>query len=242
MGKIAPKGDRYYISKQFKDQGNVYNDGAIYSLSAEQAETFAGSVQHVAFPALEKIELDMDAAVQQYKQQRDQIKTSSRYDQNEPERAYQLQDLRQKLEDQIQVLQSNYSEAVQLTRADLVKKSTQIDVKPEARQRAAEILDLAAVQLSFSANQVDVLDLLKAQIQQQDQDVQTAIGLQFAKLLSTLKTDDAREAAGAVYSQLESPGMKAYKQKTAHLNVLESDHDPALSYRQLSILEGREAE
>jgi len=240
MAKIPARSLRYYIKRLFHDQGNAYHDGAIYELTPQQAQTFAEYVENVSFPALEKIELDIDQAVQDYRKQRDDIRTSSRYDSNESERAYQLQQLRQDLDEKIHDLSAKYNEAVQLTRADLAKRSAEIDTTDEARSRAREIVDMAAVQLSFTSNQADVLRLLDAQLDQQDADVKTAVGLQFAKLLPAIKDDTAREAAGAVYSQLESAGMRDFKSKMHYLDILTRDHSPTAAYNQMKLIELRQ--
>lgn len=240
MGEIPAKSSRYFIKQQFSDGGTTFRDGYIYSLIPEQAETFAVSAEHVSFPAIEKIEIDIDSAVDQYKQQRDEIRSSRRFEQNEPERSYQLQQLRSNLDEKISQLSVKYGETAQLIKADLAKKSAQIEIKEAARQRASEIIDMATVQLSYSSNQVDVLDLLQVQIKQQDEDTRTAIGLQFAKLLTALKEGTARETAGSIFSQLESAGMREFKTKSRHLDVLTRDHNPLSSYHQMSILEGRE--
>ncbi|WP_026574576.1 hypothetical protein [Bacillus sp. UNC438CL73TsuS30] len=241
MAKIAPKGNRYYIKHKFMDLGNVYNDGAIYDLTQEQAEYHADKIENVSFPALEKIELDIDQEVVSYKQQRDQIRTSTRYNDNESERKFQLQDLREKLDAKIQDLRTKYEENVQLIQADLAKKSTQLAVKPEAAAQAADMLSILGTQLAFSANQADVLALFGQQIAAVGDDVKAALFVKFGSVLPAVN-DEAKQQLSSIYSQLEAahPGIREFKTKIAHLSALTSSYNPTSPYKLMNLMEGRE--
>jgi hypothetical protein len=241
MTKIPKKSSKHYVKQQFKDVDNVYKEGVIYELTPEQAEHYSDRIESVSFPALDGIEQQISTEIDAYKKQREQLKTSSRYDSNEAERSFQLQQLRTELDEKISELSGEYQEAVELTKASLAKASTKLDVKPETQQKADDMLSVLTTQLSFSTNQGDVLALFEQQIKHIDDDIKAALFVKFGSVLPVAKPE-AKEQLANVYSQLEGahPGMAEFQTKMKHMERLETDHDPAAAYRTLQLIEQRQ--
>jgi hypothetical protein len=153
-----------------------------------------GKAVVVDFPRMDTIELSVERAVNDFKQAEQRLKESQRYRTNEAEREYQLEQLATKLEKDVKKLVDDYGLEMQATQKELAQKAVKATFKPN--EEIASFIDTELVQLSYSPNVADDLELFAVKVNALTDEEKSTVLHNFGKIKQAVEKVAGDKADG----------------------------------------------
>lgn len=219
-----------YLTRKNNTRGYEHDAGKIYEYDDDYGRYLLheGYGVKVDFPKLQNYKSEIDRLVAEYRKERDEIKTTDRYRDNEAEREFQLSKLKLDLGAAVQEKKDNFLvDAEVLYRENAAKV---FDVKID--NSASEFVNAVKTQFAVGENKNDLTDMLVARLRSATAEEKTALALSLkdigipADKLSRVEN----ELKGA------APGSDAMMNCTI-LQVYKETQNPAVAYDQLKVVE-----
>lgn len=143
-----------------------YTAGNVYTVREDEAATYikAGKAETLNFPTLEAIKREGDRIADNYRSQRDKIKTSLRYITNEAERQYQLEKLEDETAEAIAQKDFEIKAELQALKIEAASKALDSPGTPQEMEEAREKAESIITQLAITKNPSEVFGLIELKL------------------------------------------------------------------------------
>lgn len=228
-----------YFNEEGAIKGQRYEKGNIYHISQLDAEELVknGAAVPVSFPPLESIELTIDSRLRNFKEKYEEIKNHPRYETNEAERKYQLEQLDILLEQDMNDLKQKYEEELTNLQQEIARESLKVDFKPDETVNA--YVDNFLADLDFSdENPESAADLLTIKISAMTDSQKMTFSRRFREVAAALTEKTAGDKSrikiklDSIRKELKSAhGQREADMKLRQLSAIKKDNDPLTNYR-----------
>lgn len=222
--------NKVYITEKVELNGNTMHEGGIYTVSPEDKQKLIekGVAEEVQFNSLDAIQLSISRTVEEYKKVRDVIKKASRYNDAESLREYELQQLREKLDADIETLRREYMVELKAVEKEIAQKALQVNYETDKNVEA--FLNAELTKLSYTDNVVRDLELLAIKINAIDEDKKPTVLANYAKIKNAVKDYNGQDKERVktlladIYNAVKSANKSAeYDRKLLHLKAVKQN-------------------
>jgi hypothetical protein len=206
--------EKVFVTKKATIGDNRYEPGFVYSVDKDIKELLisGGNAEEVNFPRLDAIELAIARTVDEFKQNKKRLETAKQYADAESLRQYEIEKLEQKLDEDVAKLKSDYMLELEAMQKELAEKALQVSYQQDAN--TVDFINMAIVQLSYSENVVDSLELLAVKVNAMTDDQKLTVLSKFAELKQAVDkyangNEDAKRVLDEIYKSVKSANKTA---------------------------------
>lgn len=206
---------------------NTLAQGYVYPLPQVDRERLIaeGKAVVVDFPRMDAIELSVQRAVNEFKQNEQRLLESQRYRTNEAEREYQLEQLTAKLDEDVKKLVADYQLELQATEKELAQKAVKATFKPN--EEIASFIDTELVRFGFSGDIAGDLELFAVKVNALTDEEKATVLHNFGKIKQAVEKVAGDKAEGAlkdIYNAVkDSNGANAINLQLKQIKALKGN-------------------
>jgi hypothetical protein len=192
------------------DDGNYRYPDTVYPLPSAEAHRLVGEglAVPVSFPSLDAVKRAADNVFEQYKKEREKLRTTPRYNDTPSERAYLLEELEKRIDADMNHLRQQYADEVEKLLEDAAMASLK-DV-PENDTVVAKLVEHTVSELTYTDDKQRVLELLALKIRVMSENQRLTVLRRFGQLsravldgVTDIEADKLTGALDAIKSQLK---------------------------------------
>lgn len=229
-----------YVTTDTTDGQNRYDSGNVYSVKKEAADKMVaeGFAEVVNAPTLHQMKQKAEELTNHFKKERERLKTSERYDSNESERQFLLDELTSETETQLKELEFSYKAELEALRIHAADEALKPFGSEEEREKAGALAEQIRSLVAVSPNGASVLRLLELKAKNCNDAERLAILGEWPVIEKAYGSDSKLKSIKSAFQKFES--APKHLQQLVHLDALErSGSGISTKYKQMKLIKER---
>ncbi|MED3880577.1 hypothetical protein [Priestia megaterium] len=197
--------NKLFFTEEAVNGNSKYQQNGIYEISEDQEflkqrYIAEGKAVPLDFPKLETLEYTIGSLMDRYKKDKEHFETSPRYNDMPSERAYQLEQLEERLEADVAKTVEDYKLEIAVLEKEIAQEAVKTTFKTD--EQTVQFLNNAVAQLAYSGNVEGDLELLKIKLNALSDESKATVLSKFAEIKQAVNNAGGNERTEAILTDI----------------------------------------